>query len=186
MSFLLPHKLLECLAKAGNTTKLLALGSLDATAMEQMQSCREKFGKDLAAVGLWTDAVPCNWDRSESVEIVSIDLPGLTEYWRKLRFPVVAFPQKQVSRNTYDDVMNIVAWSFRHLTMGIWPSQRHDGGNWQTSDMGQRKGRHQDPKARCNQQGHLSKAGCTCMVRCDWKAMQQVLKFPQWNELAGM
>ena len=186
VAFLLPHELLECLAKAGSPAKLLELGSLDATAMEHVQSCMEKYGKDLAAVGLWTDSVPCNWDRTESVEIVSIDLPGLAENWRTLRLPLVAFPSKQVGPNTFDDIMDVVAWSFKHLTMGVWPSERHDGSEWEASDAGKRKGRHRDPKARCNQQGKLSIAGCLCMVRCDWKAMKQVFRFPQFNELTGM
>ena len=186
VAFLLPHELLECLAKAGSPAKLLELGSLDATAMEHVQSCMEKYGKDLAAVGLWTDSVPCNWDRTESVEIVSIDLPGLAENWRTLRLPLVAFPSKSVGPNTFDDIMEVVAWSFKHLTMGVWPSERHDGSEWEASDVGKRKGRHRDPKARCNQQGKLSIAGCLCMVRCDWKAMKQVFRFPQFNELTGM
>ena len=97
-----------------------------------------------------------------------------------------AFPSKQVGPNTFDHIMEVVAWSFKHLTISVWPSERHGGGDWEASDMGQRKGRHRNPKARCNQQGKLAIAGCLCMVRCDWKTMKQVFKFPQFNELAGM
>ena len=81
----------------------------------------------MVPIGLWGDGVPCNWDRTESVEVVSMNLPGQDGQWGPLRIPLVAISKKDVGPNTMDDLMGVIAWSLRYLAAGFWPSSRHDG-----------------------------------------------------------
>ena len=81
----------------------------------------------LVPIGLWGDGVPCNWDRTESVEVVSMNLPGRDGQWGPLRIPRVAISKKDVGPNTMDDLMGVIAWSLRYLAARMWPSSRHDG-----------------------------------------------------------
>jgi len=79
------------------------------------------------AVGLWVDGVPYNWDRSASLEVVSISFPGLANKNGAIRIPLVAFDRKYVAKDyTFDDVFEILAWSFSYLATGRHPCNRHD------------------------------------------------------------
>ena len=48
----------------------------------------------MTPIGLWGDGVPCNWDRTESVEVISMNLPGQDGQWGPLRIPLVAISNK--------------------------------------------------------------------------------------------
>ena len=77
--------------------------------------------------GLWPDATPMNWDRSESLEL-SI-LPGLPKdsgstSWR---FPIAAISHKNVAKGvTLNEIFEVLPWSFQQPFVGKMPCQRHD------------------------------------------------------------
>ena len=82
---LLPHELVECMAKAGDLIKLQGTNNLDAQAERHRERCRMSAGKDLVALGIWTDGLPCNWDRTASLVTVTMSFPGLEGKWANLR-----------------------------------------------------------------------------------------------------
>lgn len=92
------------------------------------------------AVGLWGDGVPMNNERTESLEIVSILLPGLPAPYRNLRVPVFALSKRFFAKGeTYEDILQVVAWSFTMCVGGHWPKQRHDGQEFLRTDRNRKQ-----------------------------------------------
>ena len=61
------------------------------------------------SLGLWCERVATKWDRSESVEFVTLNFAGFGPKWSALRIPIFALDKSFVaSRHTYDDVMSLV------------------------------------------------------------------------------
>jgi len=105
------------------------------TLQHMAQACRELRHERLCGIGLWGDAMPCNWDRSQSVMAFVISFPGLTDQWSVLRLPVlVIMKHHMVAHKTVDDVCEVLRWSFVALACGEFPTSRHDGGNWSPED----------------------------------------------------
>ena len=172
VAFLLPHEIVHKLHKHGHTDVLTYTGGLDPVAGKHFRSCKLSAGDvPLVPIGLWGDGVPCNWDRTESVEVVSMNLPGQDGQWGPLRIPLVAISKKDVGPNTMDDLMGVIAWSLRYLAAGVWPSSRHDGSAL-------------DGK-RLNKKGSLGIRGALVEVRGDWLFFADVFKFPRHNSKAG-
>lgn len=66
---MLPHELLHSLLKINELQDLTSTARLASTVMAHLQKCRDELmDQDVIAVGLWGDGVPCNWDRTESLE----------------------------------------------------------------------------------------------------------------------
>ena len=89
LPFLLPSEVLSCLVKHGDVGKLLSREGLDGKSLAHLQSCELELGVaagSFMALGLWVDGVATGWDRSESLEVISIHLPGLTGELKNLRF----------------------------------------------------------------------------------------------------
>ena len=89
LPFLLPSEVLSCLVKHGDVGKLLGREGLDGKSLAHLQSCELELGVaagSFMALGLWVDGVATGWDRSESLEVISIHLPGLTGELKNLRF----------------------------------------------------------------------------------------------------
>ena len=126
LAFLLPHELLETLADYGDIEKLLTSDLLDDISKEHLVECQRKSGRRLIPLGLWGDGVPCNWDKSESVDTFSMNLPGIGGEHRALRIPITALSHKQVTQNTYQDILGVIAWSLQWAGAQKWPPQTHD------------------------------------------------------------
>ena len=130
----------------------------------------------MTGIGLHGDGVPCNWDRTQSSEVFSMNLPGISGEWRNLRIPIFAVPHSWIGPHTWDDLMEIVAWSLRHMYHGVNPSARHDGSPWLPSDS-----------TRKNKQGKaLGWNACLCEVRGDWKFFAETFHLPKWNQKSGI
>ena len=177
MAFLLPHELLARIAKFSTRQVLMSTSSLDPKSLTHLQNCQARSGQALLACGLWGDGVPCNWDRTDSLELFTLNLPGLPAPWSNIRIPLCALSKKHISsKNTYDDLLGVLAWSFKHLAIGKAPSARHDGSPFGALDGTRRKtiaGK------------SLDIAGTLVEVRGDWKFMKECFAFPAWNENAG-
>jgi hypothetical protein len=129
-------------------------------------------------LGLWIDGVPFNWDRSESIEVVSMSLPGLADGNSNLRIPVCVVSKCFMLKDvTYEDILDVVAWSFVWLAQGLFPPRRHD-------DASFRQGTDNRRIKLANQQ--LSMKGFLCELRGDWKMLSEVLKIPYWNNKEGI
>ena len=81
--------------------------------------------KTTLLAGIWCDGVPFNSDRSMTLETISLNIFGQEG---NLRLPVAAFPTEFVAKSqTFEDLFQIIQWSFKQLATGIMPSCRHDG-----------------------------------------------------------
>ena len=136
LAFFLPHEILEALARLAADKELLYnRAGLDALGRGHLESACASAGCNLVGLGLfWGDGVPCNWDRSESVEVFSLNFPGQEGEYKPLRIPLTALSRKQVSTHTWDDILSVVHWSLVHCANGQWPAARHDGRPWKSSD----------------------------------------------------
>ena len=172
----LPHEYLQMLARLGDREVLHDRAGLAAASLAHLQSCEAKAGQQLVAMGLWGDGVPTQWDRTETVEAVSLNLPGQSGKWAPMRLPVTAFPRRRVSENTWDDVLSVVAWSLQHAAVGVHPSCRHDGSAWLSSD-----------RLRAKSSGERALARAALVeVRGDWVFFAEVFGFPRHNMSSGI
>ena len=176
-AFMLPHEYLEVLAKLGSAEALLANAGLDPLSSAHLEKCARQAGEPLVALGIWGDGVPVNWDRTESVETFSLSLPGQTGKYKSLRMPITVVSRKQVSENTWDDILSVVAWSLNHCAAGTRPQQRHDAHAWLESDCHRKKG--------VGQSVRLGVRGALVEVRGDWKMFGETFHFPKHNTKAG-
>jgi hypothetical protein len=133
----------------------------------------------LIALGLWGDGVPCNWDRTESVETVCLDLPGQEGEFDKLRIPLVGLSNKQVTSETWEDIFEVLSWSFGCAGTGNFPASRHDLTAWLPSDKKHGLNRRKLAGKPLGAQGAL------VQVRGDWDFFAKVFNFPKHNTLAG-
>ena len=176
LAFLLPHEILEALARLAADKELLYnRAGLDDVGRAHLESACASAGCNLVGLGLWGDGVPCNWDRSESVEVFSLNLPGQDGEYKPLRIPITALSRKQVSTHTWDDILAVVHWSLVQCASGQWPAARHDGRPWRQSD-----------KKRVRKAGQsLGVRAALVEVRGDWKMFGEVFHLPKWNTNAG-
>ena len=78
ISMLLPHEMLATLVRFGDREVIYNVDGMDPHTLAHLRYCEREAGCRLVGLGLWGDGAPCNWDRSESLEVFSVNLPGLT------------------------------------------------------------------------------------------------------------
>ena len=131
LPMLLPHELIGRVADASSRPALLSHDGLCFETLQHVRTAAFELGldeKEVLPVGLRGDGVPFNWDRSESLEIISINLPGSGG---QLRLPITAIPKKYIIKETtWDDVFKVVSWSFRCLLAGEYPNTRRQSTVW--------------------------------------------------------
>ena len=126
LAFALPHEYIAALFRYGNRDVLMGVDNLDKLSKEHLAYCEQQAGEKLLGVGIWADGVPCNWDRNETIETVSINLPGLCDEFKALRLPVTGLSKRQVIPETWEDIFD-VSWSFAQAAVGTYDAKRHDG-----------------------------------------------------------
>ena len=58
--------------------QLYDVQALGGTSLEHIMKAKSDFGmSEAVALVFWLDGVLCNWDRSESIECLTMSLPGL-------------------------------------------------------------------------------------------------------------
>ena len=173
----LVHEIMDMIAKYGTLDVYGSTEEMDPESLAHLEYVkRESNIDDLIGVGLHGDGVPCNWDRSESVNVLSLNLPGVAGRYKNMRIPLLTLMQSQVSEHTWDDVMEIVSWSMRHAFLGKQPGARHDQQPWLKSDS----------KRSGMASQNLRLKSCLVEVRGDWKFFKETFHLPQWNENAGI
>ena len=174
---LLIHEILKIIWDLGAPDVLLSEACLDSKGKEHMQWMREQLHVEhLLGFGLHGDGVPCNYDRTESVVVISMNLPGLKGKNGRMRIPLVVMPDYVMTENTFDDIHEVFAWSMRHLLVDSHPTERHDEQPWKKSDLKRRKSAG-DP---------LGFHACLCQARADWDWLAKCWHFPFHNVLTGM
>ena len=171
VAFLLPHEVLYVLSEVSSAEVLQQAWALDTSNQAMHAEIMEQLQEPFISLSLWGDGVPFSWDRKKSTEIWTLSLPGLREKrYRDIRICITALPHHSVARETQDDIMHILAWSFASLAEGKLPEQRQDGLPWSADDTWRKQ-----------------KAGSPCMkaavleIKGDWKQMYQTFGVPYWK-----
>lgn len=176
--FLLPH---EWLAKANgivdfSQVRANAVDHVDIFAHMQQVAKGLNSPMDHIPLGLHCDGVPFGSQvfYSDSLELFSLNFP-CGPVGKRLPFTSV---QKNhlVKHETYNAILGVLAWSLKHLALGILPETRHDG-----SPFG--PGEH-FRKVLANH--HKPAKALLVEIRADWVALKQVFQFPQQNENSGI
>jgi hypothetical protein len=170
----LPHELVYSLLIFNDAETLCSAEGLAYTSKQHLDMCKVKLGTDLVVpLSLWGDGVPCNWDRTESLECVTIAVPGLSQ---NCRLPLFGISKKfMIQHQTWDDVFAILSWSFQVLATGIFPDKRHDGLDWNSSD------------SRRSRMGAkpIGVQGVLVEVKADWQFLAHTFRFPAHNKNSG-
>jgi len=173
---MLPHELVHTLGRFGRVDVLRQKDQLDPLSLAHIQKIESDVKKPMVPLGIWGDGVPCNWDRSASIDCVSLNMPGLGGKWKNLRLPVTCLNHKQVIYETWIDIMTVITWSLTWAGMGVHPIARHDDTPFLPSD-------HKRLKAAGSP---MISSAALVEVRGDWKFMGEVFSFPKHNTAAGL
>ena len=165
------HEVVAVLLKYGFSDKLMSKDNLDPLTLNHLLHCEHEAGCKLLGIGIWGDGAPTQWDRSESIDVISLSLPGIKEH-HTLRIPLIVLPHSKVCSETWQDVFAIMKWSLVILATGVWPTSRHDGSAWQQSD-------------KCRVAARPLLRGALVEVRHDWKFAAEVFGFPAHNTKLG-
>ena len=87
----LPHEYVNALCKHGDMETIMERSGCDPNTLAHVVRAEADAGVDLLPLGLWGDGVPCQWDRAESIEALSLNFPGQCDEYKQLRLPVVCF-----------------------------------------------------------------------------------------------
>lgn len=172
LPFLLPHELIYMLQTRALTPDSLHKkdGLSEATQQHCLRSAIELGVPSVIAVSLWGDGVPCNFDRTQSIESFCMGLPGVSS---TLRIPIVAINKKFVSKQvTFDDMLSVITWSFQQLASGHMPTHDHMGRPFRSR--------------RLSLGGKALPRAVLAEMRADWAFLKSCFKFPQHNELLGV
>ena len=167
LAVMLPHEVLHAIMRANSAENIRKEQAKIPSLQEQLQAEDE----DVLLVALWLDGVPFNSDRSQTLQCLTLSVPGLSDQ-ADFRFPVTGFPKHfQMPACTWDDLMTITAWSLQCLYTGHFPKLRHDGTEFKQQDT-------------WRTQRALRPLGCRALlgeVRADWAAYKEVLRLPGWS-----
>ena len=176
VAMLLPHEVLEMMFKFGLRSKLYATSNMDPLSAQHLAACEQKSGAPrMVGYGLHCDGVPHSWDRVESCEVFSFNLPGIEDAWKNMRIPLFALPHWAIGPNTWNDLMAIMAWSMSHMWQGVHPLTRHDKTAFAKAE-----------KSRVKNAGkQLAAHACLTEIRGDWKMFAETFALPRWNNKEG-
>ena len=133
-------------------------------------------------MGIWGDGVPCQWDRTEFVDVLSLILPGVGDPYKNLRIPITALPHGMLSTNTWEDIIGVVKKSLVAAAVGRYWNRRADGQeDWRTDKAAYAS----DAKRKKLANKSIGLRAALVEVLGDWKFFKDVFQFPAWNEKAG-
>lgn len=174
VSFLLPHEVVETVVRLGNLSTWLQDGGMDPLSRAHLERCKADAGvAAMVPLGLWSDGVPVSYDRTESVEVFSLNFPGLAGDLHALRVPITCVHRREIGPHTWEDLLEVISWSLKALAAGLWPTQRHDGTPC----------RHED---RHRFASRSLPRGALVEIRGDWKMYGETFHLPKWNSSSGI
>ena len=127
-------------------------------------------------LGLHADAVPFMAKMRDSLYCVSWNFAGCSS---STRFLITCVPASaMVKERTFDDIWRLVAWSFRCMMQGTWPTHKDDGSPF---------GNSRADALRVQKSGSpLRPHGCLVQLRGDWEFYRDGLRMPAWNKIEYM
>ena len=127
---LLPHEIVEALCENGDIDKMHEV-LCDPQTFEHLEKQKRAHGLTRAIpLGFWMDGIPYNSNREESLDVLTMNLPGLDGAFAQLRIPLAAMDHSMVSENTWDDILEIMVWSLQQAACGETETSRHDKAPW--------------------------------------------------------
>jgi hypothetical protein len=133
-----------------------------------------KNPEDIVPIGIHGDGTPCG--ANEALEQLSFNFPAWQQDGQAPRFLICSlFKKFLVEKKSYHAMFEVIAWSFKMLSLQQWPTVRHDGSEWRDSD-----------KTRSKQRGSLPACGALVQARGDWMFFKEVFSFPAWNAAQNM
>ena len=176
-SFQSPLDVLEQMHRLGSKDALNRTNNMDPLSKEILEECMQSSGvSEMTGFGVHIDGVPHSWDREESCEVVSFNLPGVTGKWKGMRIPILALPHSSFGPNTWNDIMEVLAYFFIHMWQGVHPESRHDKQPFLPSEKQRSK----------NAGKSLRYNACVVEIRGDWKMLAETFHLPRWNESGGV
>ncbi len=176
---LLPHEILHCLLPFADRQVMLSRANMAPNSQRHMAKAAQELGvaaDELVGLGMWGDGIASKWNKTESLEVLTLSLPGLPRQLRHLRIPLCGLSKKFVLKHeTFDAILEVLVWSLRACAIGVFPARRHDDSDWRASDAARKKLARSDIGIRA----------VLCEFRGDWAWYKSVLRLPAWNEKAG-
>ena len=169
---LLPHELFFEMQRRSRVAALTTTAGMAADTKTHWQSCADQLPLPCVGCGIWCDGVPCNWDRSQSLECCSLYFPGFEGSFANLRLPLFVLPKRFLAKeSSYEDAFAVLKWSFDHCGSGTFPSHRHDGTPWTNTDSYRKK-----------HSGSLKICAVLCEMRGDWQMYSTLFRLGGWNK----
>ena len=104
---------------------------LEEVNKKQHRMISEFLHKPFVSLSLCGDGIPYSCDRKAGVDVWTLSLPGLKEKkHRDIRIPLTGVPHHFMTRESQDDLLSVLAWSFKALAAGKYPTSRADGSPW--------------------------------------------------------
>ena len=124
----LPHELLGSMLQRNSCEQLLQVDGLNMAVLQHLRAAETSANCRYVPLGLWGDGVPCNWDRTQSLECFSLSLPGLMGADANIRFPLTVINKRHcIKHTTFDDILAVLVWSFQICALGVYPTRDHRG-----------------------------------------------------------
>ena len=107
--FLLPHEILFVFSKRSEKKDLLQTGGMCELSKKHLANMQMQFQvREAIGLGLWIDGTPYNYDRSQTLECISLNFPGLLPPNGTLRIPLCCIPKHWCIKGVTLDVRNFV------------------------------------------------------------------------------
>ena len=110
--FWLPHELIYILeTKSCDPEGLKSRQGLDRKAEDNFQKCCKACQVEPSScysVGMWIDGVPFHSDRSKSIEVGALNLPGLQ---KGVTLPLFLLPKDLCCPAAWEGVAEVIKWS---------------------------------------------------------------------------
>ena len=105
---MLPHELVACLLNYNDPERLCCSEGLANTVRQHLDEVKAALGSPLVVpLSLWGDGVPCNWDRSESIEVLTTALPGLSSI---IRLPLLGMSKPLMPKtHTWNEAFAVLS-----------------------------------------------------------------------------
>ena len=174
--FLLPH---EWLAKACDLCDMSGIMATENHTDIHSHMAKVCAGlripvEGMIPLGLHSDGVPFGSQNfyTDSLELFSLNFPCGNI---GMRIPFTSVQKTHLVKHvTYNAILQVLAWSLKHLALGILPTHRHDGTEFGPGELWRLKMSVRPAKALLVE------------IRADWVALKQLFQFPQQNENAGI
>ena len=97
---LLPHEFVGVFAAKNPAHLWTDRKNLSEATLKHLLKMEETFGvRNAVACGLWSDSAPMNYDRTESLEVLTLAFPGFSGPNSQIRIPLVAFGKKFLAKH---------------------------------------------------------------------------------------